>query len=225
MSNGHGESGPAAAPGAAGPGAPVIVATFRAVHEAEVARLHLASEGISAEVWDANLVSADPLLSVAIRGVKLVTREPDAARARALLDPVLAELEGPKGPVFRVVGTRAGTGLFYGSVIGLMGGFALGRVFGSAAMVAAAVGGGALIGVALGMKRRADACSEPSCGATLPLEATHCPKCGGELRGSIAHANQRLAAEEALPDYAPVDSAGDEHDEDKDDGDPEDGVR
>jgi hypothetical protein len=209
--------------GPAGPGEPVVVATFRAVHEAELAKSHLASEGIEAEVWDANLISADPLLAIAIRGVKVVTRAPDAARAKALLDPILSEFEGPRAPVFRVIGTRAGTGLLFGAGLGLVSGFGLERALGSPALFAAALGGGAIIGVMLGMMRRADTCSEPSCGGALPQDAVRCPKCGGTLRGTIAHANQRLAAEEELPDYAPSELPEDDEGDEREDDEREDG--
>lgn len=63
--------------------------TFR--HEAELVVLGLASAGIDAWLVDHHLVSADPLISNAIGGIKVHVREDDEARARE----VLAELERP----------------------------------------------------------------------------------------------------------------------------------
>ncbi|MDC0715809.1 hypothetical protein [Nannocystis bainbridge] len=47
-------------------------------------------------------------------------------------------------------------------------------------------------------RRRRPCCSEPECRALLTREATTCPGCGGAIAGDIDHAEQRLAAAEAL---------------------------
>lgn len=196
-----------------------IAATFYTPHEAELAKGHLASEGIPSEVWDANIVAADPFLAVAVRGVKVVVPESLLVRAKAILDPVVSALSGPARPVFRVRGNRAQRGAFIGSVVGLGAGVGLGALMGAGPIVPVGLFlAGLTLGGGLGARQRADTCSDPACGERLPETATHCPKCGGLLRGDIAHGNERLAAEEALAEREgttePEPELADEADED-----------
>ena len=51
----------------------------------------LKDHGFDCYLKDENTVTIDPLLSPAIGGIKLMVREPEAARARAFLDQVEAE--------------------------------------------------------------------------------------------------------------------------------------
>lgn len=70
----------------------VTVATFRFVHEAELAKLHLAEEGIQSFIMDAETVTMDWLLGNAIGNIKLMVAGNDFARAEAILDRFI-----PKG--------------------------------------------------------------------------------------------------------------------------------
>lgn len=53
-------------------------------------------------------------------------------------------------------------------------------------------------GVLIGSLFTERTCSEPRCLAKLPPDAKTCPRCGGTVMGTIAHARERLAAEDAL---------------------------
>ncbi len=201
-----------------------LAATFYTPHEAALASAHLTNEGIPNEVWDAHLVATDPLLAVAVRGVKVMVPESVLGRAKAMLDPRSTEFSADKRPVFRVRGHRVMTGAIIGGAIGIIGGAAGGGLFNPGPyfdfnVVLPIVG--LAVGLFVGSRMRADTCSEPSCGGRLPVDATHCAKCGGELRGEIDHINDRLTAEEALPDYQP--EAHDHEDEDDSDDVDEDG--
>lgn len=205
-----------------GPGELVAVASFTAAHEAELARTKLQAEGLLAFVWDAATVNADPLLSVAVRGVKVAVPARDAGRARSILGPEAAVFEGKPRPAFRVKGTRSGTGFAIGLVVGVGIAFALSKVMvGPVPIVAAALA--AVIGVFIGDRRRADTCSACSY-PVLPEGApdhAKCPHCGLELRATIAHMNDRLAAEEALGEG---DDEEPEFEDDDDDGADEEGA-
>jgi len=203
-----------------------IAATFFTPHEAELAKSHLTNEGIPSEVWDANIVAADPFLAVAVRGVKVVVPATLLERAKALLDPVVSALSGPARPVFRVRATRAQRFGFIGSIVGLGAGIGLGALLGAGPIVPAGLFlTGLTIGGGLGAKQRADTCSDPACGAPLPVSASHCPKCGGLLRGEISHGNERLAAEEDLAERegttSPEPSEAELEDDEFEDDEPE----
>ncbi len=58
--------------------------------------------------------------------------------------------------------------------------------------------GGAVIGVARADGNVTDVCSDQDCRSPLPVDVSHCPSCGGRIRGVIRDARERLAAEEAL---------------------------
>jgi hypothetical protein len=58
----------------------------------------------------------------------------------------------------------------------------------------------ALAAAAYGRRFEVDRCSDPDCATALPRGLEACPRCGGRIRGVIARARQRLAAEEALED-------------------------
>ncbi|MDX2013148.1 MAG: hypothetical protein SFW67_23335 [Myxococcaceae bacterium] len=70
-------------------GVSVKTVTFR--HEAELVVLGLGAAGIDAWLVDHFLVSADPLISNAVGGIKVHVAEADEARARE----IVAELERP----------------------------------------------------------------------------------------------------------------------------------
>lgn len=63
----------------------VLVATFSSVHEAHLAKANLEAAGIPAFTSDEHLVSAQPLYSNALGGVKVWTPASFAEEARALL--------------------------------------------------------------------------------------------------------------------------------------------
>lgn len=105
-------------------------------------------------------------------------------------------------PVFRVerrAGGRIARVLVTGTLV--LGGMAtrpqMGEALTMAQVAMAAVVLGAL-GWGLGSLFRESRCSEPKCGATLPKDATTCPRCGGTIMGTIRNPRERLAAEEAL---------------------------
>ncbi len=60
----------------------------------------------------------------------------------------------------------------------------------------AAVGLG-LLGLAIGRLLRDRRCSEPKCGGPLTPDTRVCPRCSGDVVGTIHHPRERLAAEEA----------------------------
>ena len=64
----------------------VTVATFRFVHEAELAKLHLTEEGIQSFIMDAETVTMDWLLGNAIGNIKLMVPGNDFDRAEAILE-------------------------------------------------------------------------------------------------------------------------------------------
>src|SRR5262245_2038280 len=64
----------------------VTVATFRFVHEAELAKLHLTEEGIQSFIMDAETVTMDWLLGNAIGNIKLRVSSHDYPRADAFLE-------------------------------------------------------------------------------------------------------------------------------------------
>lgn len=128
--------------------------------------------------------------------------EPDegAPEVRRDEDPGVAGLNLGK-PVFRVersmaarLGRAFGMGaLMLGGVLaGMKTGLDIDR--GVIALIALSLGlGGLLVGRFL----RESRCSEPRCGVPLRADQTRCPRCGGDVVGTIRHPRERLAAEEA----------------------------
>jgi hypothetical protein len=57
----------------------------------------------------------------------------------------------------------------------------------------------AAVGYLGGRRMRQDVCSDPGCRARISAGAERCEGCGGFIAGRIAHASQRLEAEERLP--------------------------
>lgn len=70
----------------------VTVTTFRFVHEAELAKLHLAEEGIQSFIIDAETVAMDWLLGNAVGNIKLMVSSRHVEDAEAILDRF-----GPQG--------------------------------------------------------------------------------------------------------------------------------
>lgn len=100
-------------------------------------------------------------------------------------------------PVFRVRRTRR---IPFGAL-----GVVVGAIFGS--LVANALGGAAAVGIAaactlagvvLGGAHRDDHCSDPDCKHPLSPSDSLCPRCGGDIKGEVDHARDRLEAEDAL---------------------------
>ncbi len=104
-------------------------------------------------------------------------------------------------PVFlvdRSMAPRLGRVLFMGA---LMLGGVLSRMspgsgagMGSIAVIAFGLG---IAGLGIGRLFRDRRCSEPKCGAPLSPTTLACPRCGGNIVGTIKHPKERLAAEEA----------------------------
>ena len=61
-----------------------------------------------------------------------------------------------------------------------------------------AAAGLGILGLGVGRLLPDSRCSEPKCGVALRKDDEVCPRCGGTVRGVIAHPKERLAAEEAL---------------------------
>ncbi|MAQ92708.1 MAG: hypothetical protein CMM84_04140 [Rhodothermaceae bacterium] len=117
------------------PSAPVTVATCTYVFEAEILRGYLRSEGIEPRLDDAEIITADWTMSVAVGGVKVGVAPDQADRARHLLaapaDPF--EDDDPHSPA-EAASWRALTGalispLFLGTLFGV---YNLGRVIATA---------------------------------------------------------------------------------------------
>lgn len=71
----------------------VQIATFNYPHEMYILKTKLESEGIECNEYDGNTVSANPLLSNAIGGVKLMVKEEDAERAIKIMNDFYEETE------------------------------------------------------------------------------------------------------------------------------------
>lgn len=72
----------------------VRVAAFSYLHEAEAARILLGENGIDTEVADGEVINADPLLSNAVGGVKVLVRREDIERAQSILAAGIKERTG-----------------------------------------------------------------------------------------------------------------------------------
>ena len=55
---------------------------------------------------------------------------------------------------------------------------------------------GFVLGHVIGSRQRTTICSDPVCGALLQPGDARCARCGGKIAGELAHANDRLDAEE-----------------------------
>lgn len=130
-----------------------------------------------------------------------LAREPEAEpETRRDEDRGVAGMNTGK-PVFMVdrsLAPRLGRVLFMGA---LMLGGVLSRMspdqgpgMSNIAVIAAGLG---LAGLGLGRLFRDRRCSEPKCGGPLTPTTKVCPRCGGDVVGTIANPKHRLAAEEA----------------------------
>jgi len=130
-----------------------------------------------------------------------LAREPEAEpETRRDEDRGVAGMNTGK-PVFMVdrsLAPRLGRVLFMGA---LMLGGVLSRMspdqgpgMSNIAVIAAGLG---LAGLGLGRLFRDRRCSEPKCGGPLTPTTKLCPRCGGDVVGTIANPKDRLAAEEA----------------------------
>jgi len=128
--------------------------------------------------------------------------EPETSEPEARLDEDRGVANMNRGlPVFMVdrsMAPRLGRVLFMGA---LMLGGVLSRIspgsgagMGSVAVIAFGLG---LAGLGIGRMFRDRRCSEPKCGAPLSPTTLACPRCGGNVVGTIKHPKERLAAEEA----------------------------
>ncbi|HEY0134906.1 MAG TPA: hypothetical protein VGB85_12520 [Nannocystis sp.] len=104
-------------------------------------------------------------------------------------------------PVFMVdrsMAPRLGRVLFMGA---LMLGGVLSRMSpgsgGGMSNIAVIAAGLGLAGLGIGRLFRDRRCSEPKCGAPLRPALLVCPRCSGNIVGTIGHPKERLAAEEA----------------------------
>jgi hypothetical protein len=104
-------------------------------------------------------------------------------------------------PVFRVVRTAARRWGEVGFVLGATAGAVAAWAAGGAAPIAiAGAAAGLVAGTVAGKRQPRDFCSDRACETPLARNDRTCPGCGGDVRGAIAHQDDRLAAEEALED-------------------------
>ena len=82
---------PAGTPGQSTPAPLETVTVFASLIEAELARGILESEGIAAEILDANIAGIVPHLSIAMGGVSLQVPRAQRAQAVALLREFLPD--------------------------------------------------------------------------------------------------------------------------------------
>jgi len=103
-------------------------------------------------------------------------------------------------PVFRVRKDRKAVGAFGGAVLGGLVSLALGAAFPGAGMGFYLLVFVTLIavGLAVGVGFKYYVCSNMDCEHRLGAEDERCGFCGGTVSGTIAHASERLAAEEEL---------------------------
>ncbi len=94
--------------------------------------------------------------------------------------------------VFRVRATWRLSGAFWGGMAGMFAGLA------SPGWILLVIAGGATTGFVAGRTLRRGRCSDPECRHRLRSSEGVCPGCGGSVRGDIARADDRLAAEERL---------------------------
>lgn len=167
----------------------IEVASVLTLAHAELLRAALRGSGI--RTWLRGGHATQVLGDAA--GVKVMVEEPDYERAKDIAD----RKSGVSGrPIFMVVGRPFGG---Y-AILGFMGGGFVGMIFGK-------IGGPlfallfTLLGIGIGLWRAAVTmpfCASPECGASMSIDDKTCPGCGGTVRGTIQHANERLAAEEKL---------------------------
>ena len=107
---------------------PTVVRTYPDAISAHVARTRLEAEGIEAFVVDENQVTNDPLLAIAVGGVKLVVRQRTVDKAREILDRPLPahEPECPECGSRQVQVSKAGRRSAFLTVLLL--GIPIGRV-------------------------------------------------------------------------------------------------
>jgi hypothetical protein len=55
-----------------------------------------------------------------------------------------------------------------------------------------------MLGALVGSRLRYERCSDPHCDVKLPPAITRCPRCGGEIAGTLARGENRLEDEERL---------------------------
>ncbi|WP_412063482.1 hypothetical protein [Rubrivirga sp. IMCC45206] len=117
------------------PPGPVTVATCTHVFEAEIVRGRLADAGLAAVLRDAEIVTADWTLSVAVGGVKVRVAPADEAAARALLaQPAHLDDYEPPTPAedaarLALTGALVPTPAFVGTILGT---YHLGRALATA---------------------------------------------------------------------------------------------
>ena len=168
----------------------IEVASVLTLAHAELLRASLRGSGI--RTWLRGGHATQVLGEAA--GVKVLVQEPDYERAKDITD----RSSGSSGrPTFMVVGRPFGG---Y-AILGLMGGGIAGITFGGKIGSPLFALLFTLLGVGLGLWRAAVTkpfCASPECGASMSIDAKTCPGCGGTVRGTVQHPNERLAAEERL---------------------------
>ena len=99
-------------------------------------------------------------------------------------------------PVFRLRESRLFPMIGFGTVIATIPGIASTLLFESWLAAVLVFLLGAAIGAWTGLRTRREKCSDAECDATLEAGLSRCPKCGGEIMGSISYPDERLAMEE-----------------------------
>ncbi len=192
-----------APPDERGPFVPLL--TRDSLMEAELIKSQLEAHDLEVRLTDDATVGLAPHLAGALGGVGVEVRESELEQARSLL---ATSSLGVAGPTFRVVATQRATGVLVGAFVGAGAAMALSWVL--PAVVGALSGAGLVAaGFVFGARRRRDYCSTLGCAHLLGPDDVVCPGCGGAIVGELAHASERLAAEEA---YKRARRAGDDDD-------------
>jgi len=100
------------------------------------------------------------------------------------------EQEKKEVSVFRVRRSRAGPFGLVGCIVGSVAEVAWPTLAPIGALLIASI----VLGLLLGRRWRHEICSYPRCEARLPVDATHCPKCDGVIRGKIRRLRDHMDA-------------------------------
>ena len=155
-------------------------AAFRACHRELVEDI----DGLRAQLAIPDPLEWPPPRRVDASPLPLLADDPERTTA--------IEARNHGRPVFRVRATWRLSGAFWGGVAGMFAGLA------TPGWLLLVIAGGATTGFVAGRTLLPGRCSDPECRHRLRAGEVVCPGCGGSVRGEIARADDRLAAEEGL---------------------------
>ena len=168
----------------------VELSAGHSVSEADALVANLRGAGVRAVQFDGAVAAANLFVGQAVGGVKVLVHRDDVRLARG----VTAAMRGTS-EVFVVRQKPYGLYGVMGLCVGLLVGFFAEALLHVPLLMYAVALACAAWGVRKGW-RGLSYCA--SCAKVVPAEATVCPGCHGRIAGFIAHANDRLAAEEGL---------------------------